>query len=302
VEPKTLLSKENPRFGADFFDFPFICSMPSILLIFFLFLILFSPCRFAFLCAINKQGLMIMYINILNNKKEIGERVAEIILNAVKENPRTILGLATGSSPLDAYEEIILQSKHHGVSFREVKTFNLDEYLHCSDPHQTYRAFMEENLFKGIDLPRSNSHFPNPSHPEEYDQEIAEAGGIDIQLLGIGRDGHIGFNEPGTAEDSKTHIIELTESTIEANARFFHNDKSKVPTQAVSMGLGTIMKARHIILIANDPTKKEAIENLLKKNFNPDWPATILSKHPNVDIFLTKDVFGDDPIPQGVTL
>jgi glucosamine-6-phosphate deaminase len=161
---------------------------------------------------------------------------------------------------------------------------------------------MEENLFKGIDLPRSSTHFPNPSHPEDYDQEIAEAGGIDIQLLGIGRDGHIGFNEPGTAADSKTHIIDLTESTIEANARFFHNDKSKVPTKAVSMGLGTIMKARHIILIANDPSKKEAIEHLLKKTFNPDWPATILSKHPNVDVFLNQRRLRRRSLPQGASL
>jgi glucosamine-6-phosphate deaminase len=237
-----------------------------------------------------KLGLIIMRITILHDEKEIGTRVAEIFVHLLQNKPQAILGFATGSSPLPVYAELIKDYREGRVSFREATSFNLDEYLACPDKKQTYRYFMDSNLFSQIDIRKSSTHFPSAKNPESYDEAIQKAGGVDLQLLGIGRDGHIGFNEPGAAFDSKTHIVSLAPSTIEANARFFNGDKSKVPTQAVTMGLGTILQAKQIILIADDPSKKEAISKLMSHQEDLAWPATVLNRHPNVDIFITESV------------
>jgi glucosamine-6-phosphate deaminase len=231
-----------------------------------------------------------MRITLLHSPEEIGERVAEVFVSTLRKSPAAVLGFATGSSPLPIYARLIKAHREGEVSFREAISFNLDEYLSCPDPKQTYRYFMDHNLFKSVDILHSNTHFPNPKAPEAYDAEIAKAGGVDLQLLGIGRDGHIGFNEPGAAFDSPTHIVSLAPSTLQANARFFQNDPNRVPKQAVTMGLGTIMKAKRIILVADDPSKKEAIEKLMSRKEDLNWPATVLSRHPNVDVFITEDV------------
>jgi glucosamine-6-phosphate deaminase len=231
-----------------------------------------------------------MRIIILHNAEEIGKRVSDIFVSLLAKQPKSVLGFATGSSPLPIYRAL-KEDYHLGkISFQEATSFNLDEYLHCPDKKQTYRYFMDHQLFNDIDIQKSRTFFPDPVHPEEYDQKIEKAGGIDLQLLGIGRDGHIGFNEPGAAFDSQTHIMTLAESTLEANARFFNNDPHQVPTQAVTMGLGTIMKARHIILIADDPSKKEAIGKLMSHQKDLLWPATVLNDHSNTDVFITEDV------------
>ena len=231
-----------------------------------------------------------MNIIVSKNKEELAEKAALTVKELVSKNPKAILGLATGSSPLELYAHLASYCRE-GLSFSEVKSFNLDEYIACPIVEQTYAYFMKENLFSKIDIRLENTHFPNQKDPEAYDAEIEEAGGVDLQILGIGRNGHIGFNEPGTSHDSKTHIIDLTESTRSANARFFRNDIDLVPTQAVSMGLSTIMKARKIVLIANDVTKAEPIAALLMKKKTLDVPATVLLDHPDCDVFLPEDVY-----------
>ena len=231
-----------------------------------------------------------MIIKIFKDSKELGIALGKEFVDAVEANPSIILGLATGSSPLGTYASIIESSKERGVSFSKVKTFNLDEYLACPLEDQTYRAFMKENLFSHIDILEENTHFPNATGLSDYDKEIAKAGGVDFQLLGIGRNGHIGFNEPGTPADSLTHVVDLTESTRVANARFFRNDLSLVPTQAVTMGIGTIAKSRRIALIANTLDKAEPIAKLLQGKKDLDCPVTALIDHPRFEVYLTEEV------------
>ena len=225
-----------------------------------------------------------MIIKIFKDSKELGIALGKEFVDAVEANPSIILGLATGSSPLGTYASIIENSKERGVSFSKVKTFNLDEYLACPLEDQTYRAFMKENLFSHIDILEENTHFPTATGLSDYDKDIAKAGGVDFQLLGIGRNGHIGFNEPGTPADSLTHVVDLTESTRVANARFFRDDLSLVPTQAVTMGIGTIAKSRRIALIANTLDKAEPIAKLLQGKKDLDCPVTALIDHPHFEV------------------
>lgn len=227
---------------------------------------------------------------ITKDKKELGEKAGEAILGLVKGNPEAVLGLATGSSPLEIYDRLA-RGYREGVSFAKVRSFNLDEYINCPIEKETYRSFMETNLFSKIDIDRKNTHFPDAKNPEAYDEEIAKNGYVDLQILGIGRNGHIGFNEPGTPRDSKTHIIPLTENTRKANARFFFNNIDLVPNEAVSMGLATIMKAKKILLVANDLSKAEPIACLLRNENTLDVPASVLEAHPDCDIYLTEEVY-----------
>ena len=231
-----------------------------------------------------------MKIFIFESKEELGKALGHEFTELVKENPHAILGLATGSSPLETYQAIAEEAKEEGISFAEVQSFNLDEYLSCPLEDQTYRYFMNENLFSKIDIQAINTHFPSVSELGGYDKEIEEAGGVDFQLLGIGRNGHIGFNEPGTDFHSLTHVVDLTDSTREANARFFHNDKNLVPTQAVTMGIGTIKKSRRIALIANGVDKAEAIAKLYREEEDPSFPATALVHHPHFEVYVTAEV------------
>lgn len=231
-------------------------------------------------------------MNILEfeTKEELDSYAGELLFSLLKNKPNAILGLATGSTPLGFYNYLASNYKEKGLSFKDIKSFNLDEYVSCPIEKETYRYFMNENLFSKIDIKKENTHFPDENNPSQYDKDIEEAGGIDFQLLGIGRNGHIGFNEPYTPFNSKTHLIELTCSTREANARFFNNDINLVPTKAVSMGIGTILKAKTIVLIANDPSKKEAILSLKKNEEDLSSPATSLVNHPNCYILITKSV------------
>lgn len=203
----------------------------------------------------------------VKNSEEAGLRASTIISNRIKNNPSIVLGLATGSSPLPTYANLISKHRKGKLSFANVTTFNLDEYRGLNGDHpQSYRFFMNNNLFKEIDINLEKTFVPdglNPSEAANYDNLIAEAGGIDLQLLGLGLNGHIGFNEPGTSFESLTHIVGLTDSTIEANARFFES-KEDVPTQAISMGLKSIMNAKEIILIATGTNKAVAVSQLVK--------------------------------------
>jgi glucosamine-6-phosphate deaminase len=235
-----------------------------------------------------------MEIYIEENYEALSERAAGIVANFLKENPSAVLGLATGSTPQKTYE---LLSEKYGkgeISFKEAKTFNLDEYSGLSPGNpQSYHFFMEENLFSKIDIDIKNTFFPTDFGPdyENYDKKIEESGGIDLQILGIGRNGHIGFNEPGSSFSSKTRQVLLSEATIKDNSRFF-KDIREVPEKAVTMGISTIMKAKKIILLAGGKNKKEIIRKMISGVISPEIPASVLQKHKNFIIILDKQSAG----------
>lgn len=229
---------------------------------------------------------------IIDSEKNIAARAAQRYVELLKEKPDAILGGATGSTPLGLYAELARLCKAGEISFAKAKTFNLDEYVGLDGSHdQSYRYFMNENLFKHIDIDINNTRVPDgidTSVAAAYDEEIAKAGGIDLQLLGIGVDGHIGFNEPGTPWDSITHVVELHPSTREVNARFF-SSIDEVPTHAVTMGIKTVMNARAIILIAIGKNKAEIIRDMIKGPVTTDVPASILQLHPFVEVYLDEE-------------
>ena len=236
-----------------------------------------------------------MNVKIFNSASEIAKATAEIIINKIKENDSAILGLATGSSPIPTYQELINAYKNGEISFKNVKSFNLDEY--CGIPisdKNSYYAFMHDNLFNHIDINDVNIHVPdgNPTDVESYcmsyDNAIKEAGGVDVQILGIGRNGHIGFNEPADVFTKGTYKVKLTESTIEANKRFFDKVED-VPTEAITMGVESILDAKEIVLIATGKDKAQAIYDMIKGEVSPSCPASILQKHSNVHIFIDTD-------------
>ena len=228
-------------------------------------------------------------------KEEIAKEIANVFIKKVKENPSCVLGLATGSSPLGIYRNMIEAYKNGEVSFKDVTTFNLDEYLGLEGTHdQSYRYFMNVNLFDHIDINKANTNVPSgfvkdDNEASQYDAAIAAKGGIDIQLLGLGSDGHIAFNEPGTPFDTLTHIAELTEQTISDNARFFESIED-VPTKACTMGLKSIMNAKKIVLIALGKNKVEAVRKLIHGEVDIEWPCTILKNHPDVTIYVDSDL------------
>ena len=206
--------------------------------------------------------------------------------------PGKVLGLATGSTPIGLYQRMVKDHKENGTSYKDIKSFNLDEYVGLPISHpESYYAFMHTNLFDHIDIPEENTHVPSglgedlDGQAKQYD-EMIEQSPVDCQILGIGSDGHIAFNEPGTAFDSGTHVTDLAESTIKDNCRFFDNDITKVPTQAVTQGIGTIMKAKNILLIANGANKAKAIQAMIEGPIDEACPASILQKHPSVIVIV----------------
>ncbi len=218
---------------------------------------------------------------------EASKVAGEILSNAILAKPNIVLGLATGSSPIGIYNTLINDYKNHKISFKDVKTYNLDEYVGLDrDCPQSYYYFMNEHLFDHIDIKKENVHIPyaDPSQLEEsckkYSEQL-EKTTVDIQLLGIGANGHIGFNEPKTSFDQKTFIVHLTEKTREDNKRFF-NSLDEVPTKAITMGIKEIMNAKKIVLIATGKNKAEAMKKLLSGEITTDFPASILHKHKDV--------------------
>ena len=234
-----------------------------------------------------------MEVVICKNKEEASKLAAAMITAAVKKNPKTVLGLATGSTPVLMYKEMAKQVKAKKVSYREVKSWNLDEYVGLAGTHdQSYRYFMNENLFKLIDIKLANTHVLNglakdlDKECKQYEAQIKKAGGIDIQVLGIGSDGHIAFNEPGTSLKSRTSCVYLTPSTIKDNARLFFKGKEKeVPTRALSMGVGTICEAKKIILLAFGENKQNAIKGCVEGPMSQFCTASALQAHNDVWIF-----------------
>ena len=228
-------------------------------------------------------------------KTEIEKEIAQVFIDEIKKNPSCVLGFATGSSPLGIYKNLIDANKKGEVSFKNVTSFNLDEYIGLTeDNDQSYRYYMNNNFFKYIDIDIKNTHVPSAfvrtnEEAEKYDQMIESMGGIDVQLLGLGSDGHIAFNEPGTDFNSLTHIVDLTEQTIKDNSRFF-NRIEDVPTQACTMGLKSIMNAKKVVLIATGKSKKAVIDRLVKGEISEDLPVSILEKHDNATIYVDKEL------------
>lgn len=220
--------------------------------------------------------------------KEMSEFVAKLIAAQLSLKPDSVLGLATGSTPLGAYSCLADMYKNGDVDFSECVTFNLDEYYPISKSNdQSYNYYMKENFFKFVNVKPENIHIPNgevadaEKECEEYDKLIEKCGGIDLQLLGLGENGHIGFNEPADKLDPSTHLTALTESTIKANSRFFENI-SDVPTHAITMGVGTILKAKKIIIAVSGKQKLDAFNKILESNIDTNCPATLLNLHKDV--------------------
>jgi len=217
----------------------------------------------------------------------MSRRAAEQIAADIQQRDRLVLGLATGSTPLGVYQAW-QEAVHQGrLRFANTITFNLDEYTGLSRSHpQSYWSFMKEHLFDHVDLDPQNLHMPRGDAPDleeegrAYERAIAAAGGIDIQLLGIGRNGHIGFNEPGSALGEGTHVVSLSDSTRAANARFFERG-ADVPTHAITMGLRSIMNARQIVLLASGESKSDAVAKAILGDVTPQLPASVLQLHPN---------------------
>ncbi|MBR1870726.1 MAG: glucosamine-6-phosphate deaminase, partial [Kiritimatiellae bacterium] len=212
-----------------------------------------------------------MKVEVFKTKEEANEAAAKVFVDAVNANSNIVLGLATGGTPEGLYAVLARENKAGKVSFKTVRSWNLDEYVGLPKDHpETYRNFMNRKLFDNIDIDKANTHVLDGLATDKvaecaaYEEAIKAAGGIDIQLLGIGSDGHIAFNEPGSAFDSRTREVFLEQQTIDDNARFFDGDKSKVPTSALSTGIGTILDARKIVLLAYGANKAQAVYDAVK--------------------------------------
>lgn len=226
-----------------------------------------------------------MLVYIKKNYDEMSKEAARIVADLVRKKPNCVLGFATGGTPLGLYKELIRMHKEEGLDFSKVTTFNLDEYVGLPPEHdQSYYFFMWENLFQHINVDLRFVYIPMgmaqdiETFCEWYEAQILKAGGIDLQILGIGANGHIAFNEPGSSLGSRTRIKTLTGTTREANARFF-KDASQVPKYAITMGVGTVMDAKELILLASGESKTDAIQATCEGPVTAMWPATIVQMH-----------------------
>ncbi|GEB76006.1 glucosamine-6-phosphate deaminase [Sporolactobacillus inulinus] len=231
-----------------------------------------------------------MKIVSVTDNQEMSKKAAEIIRELVLRKPDAVLGLATGGTPEGTYQQLVKDHQENGTSYRSIRTVNLDEYagIDPKDPN-SYYAYMKQHFFDHVDLPDGQYFLPNGLDTSKeacmrYDALIDSLGGVDLQLLGIGRNGHIGFNEPGSSLTLGTHVVKLTESTRHANARYFGSIED-VPTEAVTMGIGTILKSRKILLIASGEEKADALGKLVLANrADSRFPASALTQHKNVII------------------
>lgn len=236
-----------------------------------------------------------MEVIIAKDYESLSKQAAIILASQVISQPDSVLGLATGSTPVGTYKNLVAFYKKGIVDFSRAIAFNLDEYYGV-DPENpcSYRWFMEENLFKHINIQRENTHIPNglardtDAECREYEEKIRRAGGIDLQLLGIGSNGHIGFNEPGDKFESLTHLVELDPGTIAANARFFAS-ADEVPRKAISMGIKSILAARRIILLASGAGKAKAVYEMVRGPVTPEHPASVLQLHPQALVLVDEE-------------
>jgi len=233
-----------------------------------------------------------MNILTFNSEDKLNEAGAGLLASIVQKKPDAVLGLATGGTPVGIYEQLVKKYNDGFVSFKGASSFNLDEYVGIAPTHeQSYRYYMQQHLFNHIDIKPERTHVPNGMAEDlqaeclRYDEAIAEAGQLDIQLLGIGHNGHIGFNEPAEELSSGTHIVELAEKTRQANARYFATEE-EVPRQAITMGIGSIMKAKMLLLVVKGEDKAEIVQRALQGPITTDCPASLLQTHPNLVVLL----------------
>lgn len=234
-------------------------------------------------------------IYVEDDYEKMSKRAAYLLASQIHLNPQSVLGLATGGTPVGMYQELKRMFNEGNLDFSEITTFNLDEYCPISrDNSQSYYYYMMDNLFKHINIDLTRVHIPNGMAEDiekecnDYENMIKAAGGIDFQVLGIGPNGHIGFNEPDTKFEAYTHLVELEENTIEANSRYFESI-DEVPRKALSMGIKTIMGARKIILLASGKNKADAIKEAITGSITPSIPASVLQLHPDVTFILDKE-------------
>lgn len=228
------------------------------------------------------------------NYEEMSTKAAQIMIDRIKKNPHMTLGLATGSTPKGVYQQLIHDHVQNHTSYKNITTINLDEYIGIDEDNpNSYHYFMKKELLEHIDIPLEQTHLPN-GLTYDLDEEclryeaLIKQHGLDFQLLGIGENGHIGFNEPGTSFDSQTHIVTLDESTRSANARFF-NSIEEVPKLAITMGIATIMQSKEILLLASGKTKAKAISELINGEINEKYPASALKNHRNFTIIADEE-------------
>jgi len=239
-----------------------------------------------------------MEVVVKETAEQMSRLAAEMIADVVRNKPRCVLGLATGSTPEGTYEELIRMHKEDGLDFSQVVTFNLDEYVGLPGNHdQSYRYFMNDRLFDHVNIRPENTHVPDgmaddiPAHCREYEEMIDQAGGIDLQLLGIGGNGHIAFNEPGSSLASRTRPKTLDEKTRQDNSRFFQS-MDEVPKYAITMGIGTIIEAERIILLAYKESKARAVSCCVEGPVTAMCPSSALQLHPAVTVITDKAAAG----------
>ncbi len=235
-----------------------------------------------------------MKVIITKDYQQLSAVTAEVITKQIKQNTPSVLGLATGSTPIGAYKLLCQACKEGELSFGKVSTVNLDEYVGLPSSHnQSYAYFMRKHLFDKVDIDQSNTHIPNGMAQNLQEEcasysKLAESLGVDLQLLGLGSNGHIGFNEPGASQDSSTHVVTLAQSTILDNSRLF-DDISQVPTRAITMGIADILRAKKILLIASGKNKAQAVLDMVSGPVDSSCPASFLQLHPDVTVVLDQD-------------
>jgi glucosamine-6-phosphate deaminase len=230
---------------------------------------------------------------VITTEGEAARLAADAVEQLIRRRPDAVLGLATGSSPLGVYDELARRHAETGLSFRLAHAFLLDEYIGLPDEHaQRYRNVIERELMSRIDLPADQVHGLDGNGDDlidscaRYEEEIAEAGGVDLQVLGVGTDGHLAFNEPGSSLASRTRVATLSRQTREDNARFFDGDADAVPRHVLTQGLGTIMAARHLVVLAHGLAKAEAVHQMAEGPVSALWPATVVQHHPHVTVLV----------------
>ncbi len=238
-----------------------------------------------------------MNILVVKNYEEMSQKAAEMFAEVIREKPACVLGLATGDTPIGMYRELVAGYEKGELDFSRVRTVNLDEYYPITpDNDQSYRYFMNHHLFDHVNIDKANTMVPDGCAKDadkfcaEYEAKIDALGGIDLQVLGIGRNGHIGFNEPDDELIPYTHLTALTPSTIEANSRFFASE-ADVPKHALTMGVESVFKARKIVLMVSGANKAEAVKAMLKGNLNTKCPASLLRLHPDVTLVCDEDAY-----------
>ncbi len=240
-----------------------------------------------------------MEVIIKSNYQEMSLLAAKYLLDTVKGKSDAVIGLPTGSTPLEMYSAVVEECRKNTISFQNVKTFNLDEYIGLGKTDEnSYYYFMNTNLFSHIDIKKENIHIPDgmtgnvKQECTNYENKVRQAGSMDILFLGIGKNGHIGFNEPGDFFEPYTHEVKLQQNTINANSRFFESTHD-VPTTAITMGIKTILSAKKIVLLAEGESKAEAVEKMVNGKITPRLPASILQLHDNITVIIDKKAAGN---------